>query len=216
MTMPEGLPVIDTMIGFPPRDMKATSTPSSPSRPRTPSRRTTSSSRSSTCSRTSRQGKLSETADPVAVHPRADGPVGRGQGHDRRAADGGEGSHGEAALKRYPDRFIPSTGVDPNDGMEGIRELVREYETYGVRAVGMFPAGHVPAGRHQRQEDVSDVRQVRRARHPGVPLHRRARATPTDGAAARRAARRGLLRLPGAHLRDPSRLRAVDRSRRAS
>ena len=51
---------------------------------------------------------------------------------------------GQDALARYPDRFIPSTGCDPNDGMDGIRKLVREYETYGVRAVGCFPAGTFP------------------------------------------------------------------------
>ncbi len=47
-------------------------------------------------------------------------------------------------MKRHPDRFIPSSSVDPNDGMQGIRKLVEEYETYGVRAVGVFPAGTFP------------------------------------------------------------------------
>jgi predicted TIM-barrel fold metal-dependent hydrolase len=51
---------------------------------------------------------------------------------------------GQLAVKRHPDRFIPSTHCDPNTGMEGIRKLVREFETYGVRAVGMFPAGTFP------------------------------------------------------------------------
>jgi uncharacterized protein len=57
---------------------------------------------------------------------------------------GGEGGSGEEALKRYPDRFIPSASCEPNDGMEGIRKLVRLYETYGIRAVGAFPAGTFP------------------------------------------------------------------------
>jgi predicted TIM-barrel fold metal-dependent hydrolase len=52
--------------------------------------------------------------------------------------------HGEDALKRYPDRFIPSVSADPNDGMEGIRKLVRAYEKWGVRAVGVFPSGTFP------------------------------------------------------------------------
>ncbi len=51
---------------------------------------------------------------------------------------------GAEALKRHPDRFIPSSTADPNDGMKGIRRLVREYETFGVRAVGVFPAGTFP------------------------------------------------------------------------
>ena len=52
--------------------------------------------------------------------------------------------HRRQALKRHPDRFIPSSTADPNDGMKGIRRLVREYETFGVRAVGVFPAGTFP------------------------------------------------------------------------
>jgi predicted TIM-barrel fold metal-dependent hydrolase len=50
----------------------------------------------------------------------------------------------QLALKRHPDRFLPSTSVDPNEGMEAVRQLVREYETYGIRAAGMFPAGTFP------------------------------------------------------------------------
>jgi uncharacterized protein len=48
------------------------------------------------------------------------------------------------ALKEHPDRFIPSGNVDPNLGMEGIRKMVREYEEFGVRAFGAFPAGCNP------------------------------------------------------------------------
>jgi uncharacterized protein len=51
---------------------------------------------------------------------------------------------GIRALRQHPDRFIASTTVDPNAGMEGIRGLVREHETYGVRAVTAFPAGTLP------------------------------------------------------------------------
>jgi uncharacterized protein len=58
------------------------------------------------------------------------------------------GCHGEAAqqaLKRYPDRFIPSSNLeDPNQVMESVRMLVRDYEEYGVRAVGAFPSGSFP------------------------------------------------------------------------
>ena len=51
---------------------------------------------------------------------------------------------GAEALKRFPDRFIPSSHAEPNDGMAGINRLVREYETWGIRAVGVFPAGTFP------------------------------------------------------------------------
>jgi predicted TIM-barrel fold metal-dependent hydrolase len=48
------------------------------------------------------------------------------------------------ALKSYPERFIPSCEVDPNKGMEGIRTMVRLHEEYGVRAFSCFPAGLFP------------------------------------------------------------------------
>jgi predicted TIM-barrel fold metal-dependent hydrolase len=48
------------------------------------------------------------------------------------------------ALKDHPDRFIASGNVDPNNGMEGIRQMVRDYEEFGVRAFGAFPAGCNP------------------------------------------------------------------------
>jgi hypothetical protein len=51
---------------------------------------------------------------------------------------------GERALKQHPDRFIPSTSIDPNHGMKGIARLVSEYEKHGVRAAGVFPAGTFP------------------------------------------------------------------------
>src|SRR5206468_2457016 len=34
--------------------------------------------------------------------------------------------------------------VDPNRGMEGVRDLVRAYETFGVKAATAFPAGMLP------------------------------------------------------------------------
>ncbi len=51
---------------------------------------------------------------------------------------------GAKAIEAHPDRFIPSTSADPNEGMKGIADLVRAYETWGVRAVGVFPAGTFP------------------------------------------------------------------------
>jgi predicted TIM-barrel fold metal-dependent hydrolase len=54
------------------------------------------------------------------------------------------GGVGADALKRHPDRFIASANADPNQGMKGITQLVREFETYGVRAVGVFPSGTFP------------------------------------------------------------------------
>jgi len=57
---------------------------------------------------------------------------------------GCEGRVYQQALKDHPDRFIGSGNVDANDGMEGIRRMVRQYEEFGVRAFGCFPAGSNP------------------------------------------------------------------------
>ena len=48
------------------------------------------------------------------------------------------------ALKEHPDRFIAAGSVDPNQGMEGIRNMVRQYEEFGVRSFSAFPAGCNP------------------------------------------------------------------------
>jgi hypothetical protein len=54
------------------------------------------------------------------------------------------GDDAAQALRDHPDRFIPSTQADPNEGMDAVRKLVHHFEKYGVRAVGMFPAGTFP------------------------------------------------------------------------
>jgi uncharacterized protein len=51
----------------------------------------------------------------------------------------------ELALKTYPDRFIPSGNIDdPNDVMGSVNEIRRNYEQYGIRATSVFPAGTFP------------------------------------------------------------------------
>jgi predicted TIM-barrel fold metal-dependent hydrolase len=61
-----------------------------------------------------------------------------------RGLIGCEGEVSAEALRKHPDRFIASGNVDPNDGMEGIRKMVRQHEEFGVRAFGAFPAGCNP------------------------------------------------------------------------
>ena len=51
---------------------------------------------------------------------------------------------GVAAVTEHPDRFIPCFGVDPNKGMEGVRELVRAHDELGARAASAFPCGLNP------------------------------------------------------------------------
>ena len=147
MTMPEGLPVIDTMIGFPAKDMKAQyafitqQTKDAESKDdfefpveymfKAPP---------------DKDKALKETDDPVAYTLEQMDRWGVARGMVGVGGRGGEGaeSTGEEALTRYPDRFIPSCGADPNDGMKGIEDIVRAYETWGVRSIGMFPAGTFP------------------------------------------------------------------------
>jgi predicted TIM-barrel fold metal-dependent hydrolase len=57
---------------------------------------------------------------------------------------GCESEPARLALKRHPERFIPSMGVDPNNGMDGVRAMVRNYELHGIRSVTTFPAGCNP------------------------------------------------------------------------
>ncbi len=61
-------------------------------------------------------------------------------------------SNNNLAVRRHPDRFIASAGCDPNRGMEGVRDLVRLHEEYGLKAVTAFPAGNFP------QVPISDGR----------------------------------------------------------
>ena len=82
----------------------------------------------------------------------------------------------QKAIKDYPDRFFGSYEVDPNKGMEAVRELEAAVKELGVKAATAFPAGLTPAGADQRQEVLSDLREVRGARHPDLRVRRRARA----------------------------------------
>jgi predicted TIM-barrel fold metal-dependent hydrolase len=50
----------------------------------------------------------------------------------------------ERALRDHPDRFVASFSVDPNRGVDGLRDLVRAHERFDVRAVSLFPHGVSP------------------------------------------------------------------------
>ena len=140
MPMPQGLPVIDTMIGFPHHDMAKTyafitrQTKDRQSREefRFPAEY---------MFKQVPEKELTETEDPIGATLREMDRWGVEKG---MIGIGDPTGTGELALKRHPDRFIASTGCDPNQGMEGIRKLVRDYETYGIRAVTAFPAGTFP------------------------------------------------------------------------
>ena len=140
MGMPSGIGIIDTMIGFPHGDMAKTY-------------------EFITRQTKDRQSKeeyefpveymfkqvpdkqLRNESDPVASTLEQMDRWGVERG---LIGVGGTDDTGEDALRRYPDRFIPSSNFDPNQGMEAIYKLVREYETLGTRAVGCFPSGTFP------------------------------------------------------------------------
>ncbi len=50
----------------------------------------------------------------------------------------------QKALQEHPDRFVGCGWVDPNKGMDGIREMMRVHEEFGVRAFTAFNAGYNP------------------------------------------------------------------------
>jgi uncharacterized protein len=51
----------------------------------------------------------------------------------------------QSALKMFPDRFVPSGAlVDPNDVMGSVQAIRRDYEQFGIRATSVFPAGTFP------------------------------------------------------------------------
>jgi predicted TIM-barrel fold metal-dependent hydrolase len=49
------------------------------------------------------------------------------------------------ALKMFPDRFVPSGAlVDPNDVMGSVNAIRHDYDQFGIRATSVFPAGTFP------------------------------------------------------------------------
>ena len=48
------------------------------------------------------------------------------------------------AHREHPDRFVPILHVDPNGGMQTLRQITEAHEKLGIRAVSVFPAGTLP------------------------------------------------------------------------
>jgi predicted TIM-barrel fold metal-dependent hydrolase len=138
MGIPTGIGIVDTMIGFPAPDMKEQYRFIT-SRTKDAESRESFEFPVEYMFKDPPDKKLTHSSDPVAITLSEMDRWGI-----ERALIGLEGELGQRALRDHPDRFIPSTGVDPNHGMEGIRKLVAEHEKFGVRAVGMFPAGLSP------------------------------------------------------------------------
>jgi predicted TIM-barrel fold metal-dependent hydrolase len=140
MGVPAGIGVIDTMIAFPHPDMK----------------RTYSFITRQTKDRESREDfafpaeymfkdvpdkELSGADDPIGVTLREMDLWGIERG---LVSIAGPDSDAATAVAKHPDRFVASAEVDPNRGMDGIRDMVRMSEQYGVRAFCCFPSGTNP------------------------------------------------------------------------
>ncbi len=48
------------------------------------------------------------------------------------------------ACRDHPDRFFPSYGANPNNGMEEVRKIRKLHEEHGLKAVTGFPSGLCP------------------------------------------------------------------------
>jgi predicted TIM-barrel fold metal-dependent hydrolase len=56
----------------------------------------------------------------------------------------GKGDVADVAMARFPDRFVGSFSPDPNEGVDAVRKLRAAHEAHDVRAVTLFPAGFIP------------------------------------------------------------------------
>jgi predicted TIM-barrel fold metal-dependent hydrolase len=140
MAIPTDIGIVDTMIAFPHRDMKATYAFVTRQTKDRQSREEFETPIEYLFKDAPAKG-LTEVDDPIETTLREMDRWGVERG---LIGVGAPGDDGDEALRRHPDRFIPSATADPNEGMKGIRNLVRAYETWGVRAVGVFPAGTFP------------------------------------------------------------------------
>ncbi len=140
MGMPSGIGIIDTMMGFPHHDMKAVYQFITAQTRDIESKEEFEFPVEYMFKDVPEKG-FESTGDPISATLREMDLWGI---EKSLITVGDLSGTGAQAMQRHPDRFIPSSSTDPNDGMEGINRIVREYETYGVRAVGVFPAGTFP------------------------------------------------------------------------
>jgi uncharacterized protein len=138
MTPPLGIGIIDTMIGFPARNM----------------RKQYAFITQQTHDKESKEDfefpveymfkdvpdkKLDKGADPLEVTLREMDLWGVEKG-----VVGVHGEVGERAVREFPDRFIPQLSVDPNEGMDAVRAIAAAHNTWGISSIGVFPAGTFP------------------------------------------------------------------------
>lgn len=137
MSMPQGLPIIDTLIGFPVQDYEAEYGFL---------RRQTKDAGSKEEMDFPVEYMFkgvpkddSKKADPVATTLAQMDRFGVAKGViDTRLPEL------PRALREHPDRFIARSFIDPNDGVDAVRKIVRDHEELGTRGVFVFPPGTFP------------------------------------------------------------------------
>jgi len=136
--MPKDVPIIDTLISFPTRDKKAMhaavtrQTKDAQSKEEFEHPAEYMFVRDVPEAHTSDEDPIDVTVREMDRHNIAKGLIGV------------KGEQGRRALERFPDRFVAALSVDPNEGMDAVREIVRARDELDIRAVDIFPAGLFP------------------------------------------------------------------------
>jgi hypothetical protein len=142
MAMPTNVPIIDTMIGFPMRDVAKSY--------EFITRQTKDAESKNEFSFPAQYmfkdvpHEYHGTEDPISVTLEQMDKYNIEWGMIGVGNRDGDSNDGERALKLHPDRFIPSLGVDANHAADAAAAMVRAYEKFGIRSVSMFPAGTFP------------------------------------------------------------------------
>jgi uncharacterized protein len=136
MSMPSGLPIVDTMIGFPHEGFDQYDF----IRKQTKDRNSKEEMEFPAEYMFKQVPKDLPTDEPISVTLHEMDKYGIELG-----LIGVSDPTSRLALKQHPDRFVPSGNIaDPNDVTGTVRALRREYEEFGIKATGVFPAGTFP------------------------------------------------------------------------
>ena len=131
MPRPKDIPVIDTLIGF--RDTHQMGVASTKGDwKRHPAEYMFKDIPAELTSDDNRNDSVSETIAAMDTHNIRVGVI---HMSDDRAVE---------ALKRHPDRFVAIRPVNPNQGMEAVRLIQREYDAGLIKGVSFFPSGQQP------------------------------------------------------------------------
>ena len=137
MTMPKDIPIIDTLISFPTRDKKAMHAS------------TTAHTKDAESKEFDHPAAYMFVKDIPEEHTSEEDPIAvtlreMDRYNIEKGLIGVKGEQGVRALRLHPERFVAGLSVDPNEGMEAVRQIVRAKEQFDIRAVDVFPCGLFP------------------------------------------------------------------------